>query len=151
MIPFLQFSYQNIYPNFGLGIIILTILVKLVLYPVTKQQFESMKKKEMMPTFKKLEKHKDNPQQLQMETMKIYKEHKINPLGYNTNVNSVTFLFALFYNEWCSFEALISQSNVFPGLTSFGYQTYLNQIRIYTANYYWIIDIPWAENVNCRC
>ena len=55
MIPFLQFSYQNIYPNFGLGIIILTILVKLVLYPLTKQQFESMKKmQEMMPTFKKL-------------------------------------------------------------------------------------------------
>lgn len=123
MIPFLQFSYQNIYPNFGLGIIILTILVKLVLYPLTKQQFESMKKmQEMMPTFKKLrEKHKDNPQQLQMETMKIYKEHKINPLGgCLPMLIQLPFLFALFYTmNGSSFEALISQSNVFPGLTSF--------------------------------
>ena len=123
MIPFLQFSYQNIYPNFGLGIIILTIIVKLVLYPLTKQQFESMKKmQEMMPTFKKLrEKHKDNPQQLQMETMKIYKEHKINPLGGCLPMFvQLPFLFALFYTmNGASFEALISQNNVFPGLTSF--------------------------------
>ena len=123
MIPFLQFSYQNIYPNFGLGIIILTIIVKLVLYPLTKQQFESMKKmQEMMPTFKKLrEKHKDNPQQLQMETMKIYKEHKINPLGgCLPMLIQLPFLFALFYTmNGASFEALISQNNVFPGLTSF--------------------------------
>ncbi|MGC6367819.1 MAG: YidC/Oxa1 family membrane protein insertase [Candidatus Marinamargulisbacteria bacterium] len=123
MIPFLQFSYQNIYPNFGLGIIILTILVKVILYPLTKQQFESMKKmQEMMPTFKKLrEKHKNNPQQLQMETMKIYKEHKINPLGgCLPMLVQLPFLFALFYTmNGASFEALISQNNVFPGLTSF--------------------------------
>ena len=55
MIPFLSFSYHNIYPNFGFGIILLTIIVKILLYPLTKQQFESMKKMQaMMPTFKKI-------------------------------------------------------------------------------------------------
>jgi YidC/Oxa1 family membrane protein insertase len=123
MIPFLNFSYHSIYPNFGLGIIILTIIVKILLYPLTKQQFESMKKMQsMMPTFKKLkEKYKDNPQQMQMETMKIYKENKINPLGgCLPMLIQLPFLFALFYTmNGASFETLINSGNVFPGLTTF--------------------------------
>lgn len=123
MIPFLSFSYHNIYPNFGIGIIILTLIVKILLYPLTKQQFESMKKMQaMMPTFKKLkEKYKDNPQQIQMETMKIYKQNNINPLGgCLPMLIQLPFLFALFYTmNGASFEALISQNSVFPGFTSF--------------------------------
>lgn len=123
MIPFLNFSYHSIYPNFGLGIIILTIIVKILLYPLTKQQFESMKNMQnMMPTFKKLkEKYKDNPQQLQMETMKIYKENKINPLGgCLPMLIQLPFLFALFYTmNGDSFATLINSGDVFPGFTSF--------------------------------
>ena len=116
MLPFLNFSYHNIYPNFGFGIIILTIIVKLLLYPLTKQQFESMKRmQEMMPTFKKIrEKHKDNPQKLQQETMKIYKEHKINPLGgCLPMLIQLPFLFALFYTMNSeNFATLISSGNI---------------------------------------
>ena len=123
MIPFLNFSYHSIYPNFGFGIILLTIIVKIILYPLTKQQFESMKKMQtMMPTFKKLkEKYKDNPQQLQLETMKIYKENKINPLGgCLPMLVQLPFLFALFYTmNGKSFENLISSGDVFPGFTTF--------------------------------
>ena len=123
MIPFLSFSYQNIYPNFGVGIIILTIIVKLLLYPLTKQQFDSMRNmQKLMPEMKKLkEKYKDNPQALQLETMKMYKENKINPLGgCLPMLIQLPFLFALFYTmNSDAFAALISQTNVFPGLTSF--------------------------------
>ncbi len=123
MIPFLSFSYHNIFPNFGIGIILLTLLVKLILYPLTKQQFESMKKMQaMMPTFKKMrEKYKSEPKKLQEETMKIYKEHNINPVGgCLPMLIQLPFLFALFYTmNGDSFSNLISQSNVFPGLTSF--------------------------------
>lgn len=122
MIPFLNFSYHHIFPNFGVGIILLTIIVKIMLYPLTKQQFESMKNMQtLMPTFKKLkEKYKDNPQQLQMETMKIYKENKINPLGgCLPMLIQLPFLFALFYTmNGESFSQLISQGDVFPGLSS---------------------------------
>ena len=123
MLPFLNFSYQNIYPNFGIGIILLTIAIKLVLYPLTKQQFDSMKKMQsLMPEMKKLkEKYKDNPQTLQLETMKMYKENKINPLGgCLPMLIQLPFLFALFYTmNSDSFATLISQNNVFPGFTSF--------------------------------
>ena len=123
MLPFLNFSYQNIYPNFGIGIILLTIAIKLVLYPLTKQQFDSMKKMQsLMPEMKKLkEKYKDDPQKLQLETMKMYKENKINPLGgCLPMLIQLPFLFALFYTmNSDSFATLISQNNVFPGFTSF--------------------------------
>ena len=122
MLPFLNFSYHNIYPNFDLHHFI-KIIVKIMLYPLTKQQFESMKRmQEMMPTFTKLrEKHKDNPTKLQSETMKIYKEHKINPFGgCLPMLIQLPFLFALFYTmNGDSFAQLISSGNVFPGLTSF--------------------------------
>jgi YidC/Oxa1 family membrane protein insertase len=123
MIPFLNFSYHSIYPNFGIAIILLTILVKVLLYPLTKQQFNSMKQMQaMMPTLKKLkEKHKDDPKKVQEETMKIYKEHKINPLGGCLPlVFQFPFLIALFYAlNGTAFTELISHGSVFPGLTSF--------------------------------
>ena len=123
MLPFLSFSYHNIYPNFGIGIIILTILIKLLLYPLTKQQFDSMKKMQsLMPKMKKLkEKYKNDPQALQLETMKIYKENKVNPLGgCLPMLIQLPFLLALFYTmQGDSFATLISQNNVFPGFTTF--------------------------------
>lgn len=123
MIPFLNFSYHAIYPNFGVGIIILTIIIKLLLYPLTKQQFDSMKKMQtLMPKMKKLkEKYKNDPQGLQLETMKIYKENKVNPLGgCLPMLIQLPFLFALFYTmNGDSFSNLISQNNVFPGFTTF--------------------------------
>lgn len=123
MIPFLSFSYHSIYPNVGIGIIILTIIVKLALYPLTKKQFESMKKmQEMMPIFKKLkEKYKNDPKKIQMETMAIYKEHNINPMGgCLPMVIQLPFLFALFYTmNGTSFETFIAQDDIFPGLTTF--------------------------------
>ena len=123
MLPFLNFSYHNIYPNFGFGIILLTIIVKVILYPLTKQQFESMKRmQEMMPTFTKLrEKHKNDPKKLQEETMKKYKEHNINPFGgCLPMLIQLPFLFALFYTmNGDSFATLISNGNVFPGLFNF--------------------------------
>jgi YidC/Oxa1 family membrane protein insertase len=123
MIPFLNFSYHNIYPNFGIGIILLTLIIKLLFYPLTKQQFNSMKKmQEMMPAIKKLkEKYKNNPQQIQMETMKLYKENNINPIGgCLPMIVQLPFLFALFYTmNGEQFSNLISNGNVFPGLTTF--------------------------------
>ena len=123
MLPFLSFSYHNIYPNFGFGIILLTVIIKVILYPLTKQQFESMKRmQEMMPTFKTLrEKHKDNPKKLQEETMKIYKQHNINPLGGCLPlIIQMPFLIGLFYSlNSDAFSTLISTNDVFPGLTSF--------------------------------
>ena len=70
-------------PNWGVAIILLTILVKLILYPLTRKSYESTAKmKEMAPKISVLkEKFKDDAQKLNQATMELYKKEKVNPLG----------------------------------------------------------------------
>ena len=71
-----------IVPNYGVAIILLTVLVRLVLYPLTAKQARSMiAMQRVQPEIKKLQaKYKDDKQKLNEEMMKFYKENKINPL-----------------------------------------------------------------------
>jgi YidC/Oxa1 family membrane protein insertase len=70
-------------PNFGVAIILLTGLIKVVFLPVTHKGMSSMRKmQEVQPKIAALkEKYKDNPQRQQKEIMELYRENKINPLG----------------------------------------------------------------------
>lgn len=63
------------------SIILLTILIRVLLYPLTKSQLESSKKiQSVAPHLSKLkEKHKGDAKRLQEETMRLYKEHGVNP------------------------------------------------------------------------
>ena len=69
--------------NYGIAIILLTILVRIVFWPITRKSTESMKKmQEIQPLVKAVQaKYKDNMQKQQQEVMALYKEHKVNPLG----------------------------------------------------------------------
>lgn len=81
IIPY--FGFVADYMNVGLAIILFAILIKLVLYPLTKKSYRSMAAmKELQPQMKEIqEKYKDDPQKQQKATMKLYKEAKVNPLG----------------------------------------------------------------------
>lgn len=82
VLPFFTF-FGGILPNFGLVIILFAVVVKVVLYPLTKKSFESMAAmRELQPEMKALqEKYKDDPQAQQQATMKLFKTAKVNPLG----------------------------------------------------------------------
>lgn len=82
ILPFFLFIH-NFISNWGLVIIIFSIVMKVVLSPFTRYQMKSMKKmSEMQPRMNALkEKHKDDPQKQQQALMKFYKEEKINPAG----------------------------------------------------------------------
>lgn len=69
--------------NYGVSLILLTVLIKIVYFPLTQKSFKSMNKmKGLQPKIAALkEKHRDDPQRLQKETMKLYKQHKVNPMG----------------------------------------------------------------------
>ena len=69
--------------NFGLAIIVLTIVVRIALFPLTVRQTKSTKAMQsLQPKLQELQKkHGKNQQKLQQETMKLYKEAGINPLG----------------------------------------------------------------------
>lgn len=82
ILPFFSFMSQFI-PNYGVLIILFGLMVKLVLTPLTLSSFRSMAAmRELQPLMAELrEKHKDNPQKLQQENLKLYRQHKVNPLG----------------------------------------------------------------------
>lgn len=69
--------------NWGLAIILMTIVIRTVLWPLqAKSQYSMKRMGKLAPLMKELqEKHKDNPQQQQMEVMKLYKEYGVNPVG----------------------------------------------------------------------
>lgn len=74
---------SNFIPNYGVVIIIFAILIKLVLYPLTKTSYKSMgRMRELQPKMEEIkEKYGDNPQKQQEAMMKMYKETGVNPIG----------------------------------------------------------------------
>ncbi len=69
--------------SYGMAIILLTVVIKLVLYPLTIKQINSMREMaKIQPLIKELQqKYKNNPQELNKKTMELYKEHGVNPFG----------------------------------------------------------------------
>ncbi len=75
--------FDGIFRNYGVAIILLTLVVRILFWPLTHKSTESMRRmQELQPEIKALqEKHKKDPQRLQQETMKLYRERKVNPMG----------------------------------------------------------------------
>lgn len=69
--------------NYGVGIILLTVIIKIILFPLTRKSYQSMKDMQrLQPEIAELrEKYRDDPQKLNQATMLLYKRHKVNPFG----------------------------------------------------------------------
>lgn len=74
---------HNFIPNYGLVLILFGVLVKILVFPLTKKSYVSMKEMQVLqPKMKELrEKYKDDSQKVNQEMMKLYKEHGVNPMG----------------------------------------------------------------------
>jgi YidC/Oxa1 family membrane protein insertase len=83
LLRLLNFLYDHVYANYGVAIILLTVIVRVVFWPITHKSTESMRRMaSVQPLMAEIkEKYKDNPQKMQQAMMALYKEHKINPLG----------------------------------------------------------------------
>jgi YidC/Oxa1 family membrane protein insertase len=111
--------FYNISRNWGLALILLSLFIYLVLYPLTLKQMHSMKQmQELQPQVEALRRaHRDNPQRLNKEIMELYRKHKANPLG--------------------GCLPMILQLPVFFGL----YQALSRSIVLKGANFLWIKDL----------
>jgi YidC/Oxa1 family membrane protein insertase len=109
----------HIFGNWGVAIIFLVVLVRLVLFPLTYKGMVSMYKlKELAPKMKEIqERYKKDPQKLQMHMMKLYKEHGANPLG--------------------GCLPLVLQIPIFYGI----YKLLLYSIELKGAHFLWIKDL----------
>jgi YidC/Oxa1 family membrane protein insertase len=69
--------------NYGISIIIITILIKIIFWPLTHKSYKSMKEmQKLQPLMKKIrEKYKHDKQQMNKEVMALYKTYKVNPMG----------------------------------------------------------------------
>jgi len=79
----LKFFHNHVGISWGFSIVLLTIVMRAVLLPLTVKQFHSMQKmQQMQPQMKAIQaKYKDDKQRQQQELMKFYKENEINPLS----------------------------------------------------------------------
>lgn len=79
---FMNFIY-SILPNYGIAIIILTLLTKILLWPLGSKSYKSMNAmKRLQPLMAEIrDKHKNDKKQMNQELMGLYKTYKINPMG----------------------------------------------------------------------
>lgn len=82
MLKFMLFIYEYT-KNYGVAIIILTIIVKLLTYPLTIKSMASMKKmQQIQPKLMEIrEKFKNDPQKMNTAMMELYRKHGVNPMG----------------------------------------------------------------------
>ncbi|HNT69693.1 MAG TPA: membrane protein insertase YidC [Syntrophorhabdaceae bacterium] len=82
LIMFMNLTYRFTH-NYGIDIIILTILIKILFYPLSVKSFKSMKEmQKLQPQVMKLkEKYKNDRQKLNQEMMGLYKARGVNPMG----------------------------------------------------------------------
>ncbi|MCP4627246.1 MAG: membrane protein insertase YidC [bacterium] len=73
----------SVIPNYGIAIIVLTILIKAILWPLGSKSYKSMSEmKKIQPLMKEIrEKHKNDKKKMNEEVMSLYRTYKINPLG----------------------------------------------------------------------
>ncbi|HBA84055.1 MAG TPA: hypothetical protein DCZ95_08180 [Verrucomicrobia bacterium] len=130
----MNWIHDYIWPhNYGLAIILLTILVRIVFWPVTHKSTESMKKMQaIQPLITEMRaKYKDNPQRQQQEMMALYKEHKVNPLGgCLPMLIQIPVFIALFvvlrsaielrFSSFLWLKDLSAPENLFAGMLPFG-------------------------------
>jgi YidC/Oxa1 family membrane protein insertase len=74
---------HSVVRSWGVSIILLSVFLNIILFPLTMKSFKSMQKmQELHPQMEKLKaEHKGNPQKLNKEVMELYKKYKINPLS----------------------------------------------------------------------
>ncbi|MEP7226691.1 MAG: membrane protein insertase YidC [Gemmatimonadales bacterium] len=79
----LVWMHEHLYLAYGLVLVIFGILVRLILWPLNQKAMRAnMQLQAVQPLMKEIqEKHKNDPQKVQQEMFKLYKEHNVNPLG----------------------------------------------------------------------
>ncbi|HOE61955.1 MAG TPA: membrane protein insertase YidC [Kiritimatiellia bacterium] len=124
LVPTLNFFHRLI-PNYGIAIILLTFLVRILFWPLTHKSTQSMRKmQEIQPKLKEIQaQFKDNPQKMQQETWAVYRENKVNPLS--------------------SCLPMLIQIPVFIAL----FTVLRSAVELRYASFLWITDLSEPENL----
>ena len=118
----LKFFYM-LFHNYGISILLLTLCVSLLLYPLTFKSLKSMKKlQELQPQMEKLRlEHKDNPQKFNKEIMELYRRYNVNHMS--------------------GCLPIVLQMPIFIAL----YQTLMRSVELKGASFLWIRDLSMPD------
>ena len=118
--------FHKVVRNWGVAIIMLTFLINLIMFPLTKKSLLSMKKiQEIQPHIEKLRAvHKDNPQKLNKELADVYRQYNVNPFG--------------------GCLPMLVQMPIFIAL----YQGLMRSIELKGAHFLWIKDLSRPDYVH---
>lgn len=123
---FLKWCMELIYkiiPNWGVSIIVLTIFIKILLFPLTKKSsLSSLKMQEVQPRMQEIQvKYKDQPEKMNMELAKLYKETGFNPLsGCLPLLIQFPLIFAMYnlFNNYFEFRGAMFIPGWIPDLST---------------------------------
>lgn len=116
---------NSVIDNFGWSIILLTIIVKLMVLPLTNKSMKSMKKMaELAPQINAIkQQNKKNPQKVQLETMALYKKNKVNPIS---GCLPILLTIPIFISLYSLFQ---------------------NMVELQRQSFYWIEDLAVSESI----
>lgn len=139
----MQLIYRFI-PNWGVSIIIMTVILKIVLFPLTlKSSLGTLKMQEMQPKIQAIQnKYKDNPQKLQEETAKLYQSSGYNPMsGCLPMIFQMLALFAMYdlFNNYFEFRG----AGFIKG--------WIDDLSIGDSVWSWNRDIPFITGFTGNC
>ena len=95
-----MYAIHSVIPSWGWSIVIMTICIKTLFWPLTAKASKSQKRMAQIqgPMAEMKEKYKDNPQKIQQETLKLFKEHQVNPVaGCLPMIIQMPIFLGLFY------------------------------------------------------
>jgi YidC/Oxa1 family membrane protein insertase len=118
-------TIHSVVKSYGISILVLTLVIRLVLWPLQSKANQTMRKTALLgPKLQELrEKYKDDPTRMNQETMKLYKQYGINPVG------------------GCLPVAI--QIPIFFGL----YQMLAQAVELRNAKFLWVQDLSQADTV----
>ncbi len=124
LVPTLN-AFHRLIPNYGVAVILLTVLVRVLFWPLTHKSTESMKRMQaLQPQLKAIQKEfKESPQKVQQETWRVYRENKVNPMS--------------------SCLPTLVQIPVFIAL----YTVLRSAVELRFASFLWIADLSEPENL----
>lgn len=124
LLQLLELLYRGV-KNWGLAIVVLSLFIYILLFPLTLKQMRSMKQMQtLQPAIEELRKtHKDNPQKLNKEILELYRRHKTNPFG--------------------GCLPMVLQIPIFFAL----YQALMRCIALKGANFLWIKDLSEPDRL----
>ena len=119
----LRWSLSRLYNftmNWGLAIILLTFIIKMVLWPITGKAYTSAEKmKQIQPQIKEIrEKYEDDQQRMTEETMKAFRENDVSPLGCLPLLLQLPILYGLFVMIYNSVELYQAEFLYFADLSA---------------------------------